>query len=224
MDFRLSDEQRMLDESAARFFETEFPFKTYRDALTSRQVFDPSRWQKMTDLGWLACAFPESVGGYGGTLVDAQLIARRMGERLALDPWLSLVVVPGKLLEFLGNSASMALLTAIVCGDSRVALACYEAASHHDPLLVETRLTARQGEWVLNGRKSIVEAGASVDYLLVTARDDSGNFDDRFLCFSALPKNYDHRKICQVFVDRSYVDHYLDYLCRNYTFQSQFSF
>ena len=175
MDFRLSDEQRMLDESAARFFETEFPFKTYRDALTSRQVFDPSRWQKMTDLGWLACAFPESVGGYGGTLVDAQLIARRMGERLALDPWLSLVVVPGKLLEFLGNSASMALLTAIVCGDSRVALACYEAASHHDPLLVETRLTARQGEWVLNGRKSIVEAGASVDYLLVTARDDSGN-------------------------------------------------
>lgn len=106
MDFRLSDERRMLDESAARFLEAELPFKKYRESVASCQVFDHSRWQKIVDLGWMACAFPESAGGYGGTLVDAQLIARRMGERLSLDPWLSLVVVPGKLLEFLRNPDS----------------------------------------------------------------------------------------------------------------------
>lgn len=174
MDFRLSDEQRMLDDSAARFLEAEFPFKTYRESVASLQAFDQSRWQKIADLGWMACAFPESVGGYGGTLVDTQLIARRMGERLSLDPWLPLAVVPGKLLEFLGTSDSMALLAEIVRGDSRIALACYETISHHDPLLVETRLTARNGKLVLRGRKSIVEAGARAGYLLVAARDDLG--------------------------------------------------
>lgn len=175
MDFRLSDEQRMLDESAARFLEAEFPFKKYREAVASRQAFDPSRWQKMADLGWMACAFPESVGGYGGTLIDAQLIARRMGERLSLDPWLALVMVPGKLLEFLGDPESMALLAALVSGEARVALACYETNSHHDPLQAETRLTAEKGELVLRGRKSIIEAGARAGHLLVTARDDLGN-------------------------------------------------
>lgn len=175
MDFRLSDEQRMLDESAARFLEAEFPFNKYRDSLASRQVFDQSRWQKMAELGWMACAFPESVGGFGGTLVDAQLIARRMGERLSLDPWLSHVVVPGKLLEFLGTGEALALLSAIVGGDARVVMACYEASSHHDPLQAETRLTAKNGEFVLRGRKSIVDAGSRAEHLLVTARDDLGN-------------------------------------------------
>lgn len=174
MDFRLSDEQRMLDDSAAKFLEAEFPFSLYRKSIASGQVFEPLRWQKIAELGWLACSFPESVGGFGGNLVDAQLIARRMGERLSLDPWLPLVMVPGKLLEFIGTADAMTLLAAIVRGDERVALACHETFSHHDALHADSRITARGGEFVLNGKKSIVEAATIANQMLVTARDELG--------------------------------------------------
>ena len=122
MDFRISDEQRMLDDSAAKFLAGQFTFDLYRKQLDAGVAFDEKRWQAIAELGWLALPFPESVGGYGGSLVDIQLIARRLGERLCTDPWLACAILPGKALEFAGSPAATALLAKIVAGETRAAL------------------------------------------------------------------------------------------------------
>lgn len=43
MDFRFSDEQRMLDESATRFLADTFPFDVYRAAIEGTSGFDAVR-------------------------------------------------------------------------------------------------------------------------------------------------------------------------------------
>jgi len=176
MDFRISDEQRMLDDSAAKFLAGQFTFDLYRKQLDAGVAFDEKRWAAIAELGWLALPFPESVGGFGGTLVDIQLIARRLGERLCTDPWLACAVLPGKALEFAGAPAALALLEKIVSGETRAALGAYEAASHYEPAVIATRATAAAaGGVTLNGTKSVVFGAEYAQVYLVTARDEKGD-------------------------------------------------
>lgn len=174
MDFRISDEQRMLDDSAAKFLAGQFTFDTYRKQLEAGIAFDEKRWQAMAELGWLALPFPEAVGGFGGTLVDIQLVARRLGERLCTDPWLACALTPGKALEYAGTPAATTLLASLVAGDTRAALAAYEANSHYDVARIGTRAVAAGGGLTLNGRKSVVFGAQYAHTLLVTARDAQG--------------------------------------------------
>lgn len=174
MDFRFSDEQRMLDESATRFLANTFPFDVYRAAIEDSNGFDAARWQQLTELGWLASPFPESVGGFGGSLVDVLMISRRMGERMSIDPWLTAALLPGKVLEHIGTPAALALLADIISGNVRVALAAYENASHYSTADISTRVTMSGGSQILSGSKSLVFAAPSAHRLLVTARDDNG--------------------------------------------------
>lgn len=174
MDFRISDEQRMLDDSAAKFLAGQFTFDLYRKQLDAGIAFDEKRWQAIAELGWLALPFPESVGGYGGSLVDIQLIARRLGERLCTDPWLACAILPGKALEFAGSPPATALLAKIVAGEARAALAAYEAGSHYDVEVIGTRATGA-GSVTLNGSKSVVFGAPHAQTILITARDEKGN-------------------------------------------------
>lgn len=174
MDFRFSDEQRMLDDSATRFLANTFPFETYRAAIEDPRGFDAARWRQLAELGWLASPFPESVGGFGGSLIDTQLIARRMGERMAIDPWLTAALLPGKVLEYVGTPVAMARLTSIVSGDLRIALAALEAGAHYDIAQIGTRITMAGGKHTVTGRKSLVFSAPCAQRFLVTARDDNG--------------------------------------------------
>ena len=174
MDFRFTDEQRMLDDSMTRFLADTFPFDTYRAAIEDARGFDAVRWRQMAELGWLALPFPESVGGFGGSLIDIQLIARRMGERMAIDPWLTAALLPGKVLEHVGTPTAMAQLASIVSGDLLVALAALEVGAHYDVAQISTRITMAEGGHAITGRKSLVFSAPCAQRFLVTARDDNG--------------------------------------------------
>lgn len=174
MDFRFSDEQRMLDDSATRYLANTFPFEAYRTAIDDPRGFDATRWRQLAELGWLASPFPESVGGFGGSLIDIQLIARRMGERMAIDPWLTAALLPGKVLEHVGTPVAMSRLADIVSGDLLIVLAALEADAHYDVAQISTRITMVGGKHTVTGRKSLVFSAPCAQRFLVTARDDNG--------------------------------------------------
>jgi len=169
MDFRLSDDQRMLDESASKYLAGQYSFDLYRKQLAADVAFDESRWTAMAELGWMALPFPESVGGFGGSLVDIQLIARRLGEKLCTDPWLTCAVLPGKVLEFAGGVNAMQLLSGVSACTTRGALAALEANSHYDPTLIATRVTENGDGIRIDGQKSVVFGAEYAHVLLVTA-------------------------------------------------------
>ncbi len=174
MDFRLSDDQRLLDDSASKYLAGQYSFDLYRKQLSDGIAFDSSRWSAMAELGWMALPFPESVGGFGGSLVDIQLIARRLGERLCTDPWLTCAILPGKLLEFVGTDSAKRLLADIAAGTARGAMAALETNGHYDPGLIATRVTESGDGIRLHGIKSVVFGAEYAHVLLVTARAQNG--------------------------------------------------
>lgn len=174
MDFRFSDEQRMLDDSAIKFLAGRYSFDKYRAQIAGTDPLDNTRWQEMAELGWMSLPFPESVGGFGGSLVDVSLVARRLGGALCIDPWLTTVILPGKLLEYAATKNATSRLAALADGSGRAGAALLEPGNHYNLLPRNTQLTEKDGRLLLSGRKSVVLGAAGCDLLIVSALNSKG--------------------------------------------------
>ncbi|MEQ1717930.1 MAG: acyl-CoA dehydrogenase family protein, partial [Hyphomicrobium sp.] len=70
MDFDLTDEQKALQDTLARFIEKDYTFDIRKPIITSAEGYSKAKWQQLADLGLLALPFPEANGGMDGTAVD----------------------------------------------------------------------------------------------------------------------------------------------------------
>jgi len=81
MQFGLSEEQTMIVDTVRSFVENEiYPFEN--EVEQSGQVRDELAQdlkQKVIDLGFYACNFPEEVGGAGLSHLDFTLVERELG-------------------------------------------------------------------------------------------------------------------------------------------------
>ncbi len=66
----------------------------------------------MGELGWLGIPFPESLGGFGGTFVDAALVIEKLGTTLVPEPFLASVVLAGSMILAAGSEAQKTALAA----------------------------------------------------------------------------------------------------------------
>jgi len=171
MDFDLSDEQRMLQDSVQRLLAEHCSFEQ-RQALLSGPADDGAAlWHQFSELGLLGLPFDEADGGFGGGPVDTFIVMRALGRALAPVPYLATVVLCGALLRVAASPAQRAaLVPAIAAGELKLAFAHSEAQARYD--LADVRTTARRlGDgWVLEGEKRFVLAGDSADRLIVSAR------------------------------------------------------
>ncbi len=99
MDFKLPENTTMIADTSRRYLKDNYSFDTYIAQLAENNHLEAGRWQAMKDLGWFGLPFAESVGGYGGSLLDVTSIVQEMGAALCLDPFVDLIVSPGKLLR-----------------------------------------------------------------------------------------------------------------------------
>lgn len=171
MDFSLSDEQRMLDETVTRLV-ADHGDPERRRAMLAERVSAPSRlWQTFAELGLLAMPFEEAVGGLGGDGVDLMLIMQALGHGLVPEAYLDGLVIPGSLLARLGNEAhQQQWLAPLLEGQHQLALAWHEADGRYDLDTPSTRSEHRGDGWHLCGRKQVVLNGPGAAALLVTAR------------------------------------------------------
>lgn len=165
MDFKFSENTTLIADTARRYLKENYSFDTYRAQLQENNHVDASRWQTMNDLGWFGLPFAESNGGYGCSLVDVAAIVREMGAALCLDPFVDLVVSPGKLLEYINNPSALALLEGIIAGKAKVATALYDKDAGYQVMTPSLRLSGN----CLSGQKHIVSDGGCADTVLVSA-------------------------------------------------------
>ena len=140
MDFDLSDEQRMLQDSVQRLLAQE------REAAPL--------WRHFAELGLLGLPFDEADGGLGGSAVDTCIVMEALGRALAPAPYLATVVLCGGLLRAAATPAQRARwVPAIAAGELQLAFAHSEAQARFD--LGDVQATAtRQGDgWRLQGEK-----------------------------------------------------------------------
>ncbi|MGH7003326.1 MAG: acyl-CoA dehydrogenase family protein, partial [Alphaproteobacteria bacterium] len=88
MSFALTDEQKLLAESVARFIAKDYTFETRRKIMASDDGWSRTTWKNFAELGWLAAPFAETDGGLGGGPVEAAIVMDGFGKGLVLEPYL----------------------------------------------------------------------------------------------------------------------------------------
>lgn len=171
MDFKLTEEQQMLQETAERLVRDVYDFESRNKFSQSEAGFSTAFWQQLGELGLTAIPFSEELGGFGGGGVETMLIMEQLGKGICLEPYMESVILAGGLISQLGNDTQKEeLLGAIATGELQAAVALDELNSHYDLANVTTTATQQGGDWVLSGRKGVVIGGQTAGKILVSAR------------------------------------------------------
>ncbi|WP_187275740.1 acyl-CoA dehydrogenase family protein [Parahaliea aestuarii] len=171
MSIELTEEQKMLQDSAERYLKNSYDFDQRQAASRSAKGFSDERWAQFAEMGWLAMPLPEEHGGFGFGAMEIMLLAEQMGRYLVVEPFLETVVVGGGLLA---RGATTALaeryLPAVAEGQLQVALAHGEEGKHASMINTATTAVDEGAHCRLNGVKSVVANGDQADVFIVSAR------------------------------------------------------
>ena len=182
MHFDLTDEQKMLGQTAESFAKKDSPVERFRKMREHETGWEKSMWEKIGgELGLTAIPFPEDLGGIGGGLVELYTVAVALGSSLVPEPFLQSIAVCGMAISQSGTDAQKeSVLAPVIEGKASLALAYAEDASRYDPALVAMEAKASGSDYVLSGEKAWVENGHAADTVIVAARtagkagDESG--------------------------------------------------
>lgn len=170
MDFKLSEEQQMLQDTAARLVRDAYPFDKREGFSRSELGYSADFWRQLGELGLTSVSLPEAYGGFGGG-VESMLVLTELGRGLCLEPYLQSVVHGGGLIAQLGSDAQKDhWLPRIASGEAQLAVALEEPQSHYQLHDVQTRAEQAGSGWKLSGRKAVVIGGQSATAILVSAR------------------------------------------------------
>lgn len=178
MDFELSDDQRLLQESVSRLLADTYSFAQRKAYAAAPEGYSTAMWSKFAELGLLGLPFAEDYGGYGGGSQEVMLVMQAFGRVLVLEPFLSTVVLCGTALRVAGSAEQkQALLPAIAEGNLKMSFAHGERQARYDLTDVITSAKRNGAGWVLDGSKTVVAHGEAADKLVVSARTSGDRYD-----------------------------------------------
>lgn len=177
MNFNLTEERQMLQDTLRRYLSDKYDTKTRNTIIDSDKGFSPEIWAELAELGVIGALFTEEQGGFGGKGFDLSTVFEELGRAGVVEPFLDTAVLGGGLIAALGNDEQQALIEDLIGGGLQLALAHGEPVARYDLSRVETTAKESGGQIVLNGRKSVVVNAEAADHLIVSARE-SGDVAD----------------------------------------------
>src|SRR5690606_18643021 len=114
VNFDLSDEQKMLADSAARYVRERCDLESRRQAAKSPEGFSRRHWRHFAEQGWLALTLPEDAGGLGLGLADLVVLMEELGRGLVAEPVVDTAVLCATLLAEGNHPATRAELLPLV--------------------------------------------------------------------------------------------------------------
>ncbi len=178
MNFDLSEEQQLLQDSVARFIEDNYALETRQHLVASDLGFSEPYWQTMADLGWLGINVPEAHGGIGGNQSDTMVLMQALGQGLVLEPiFASAILGTRAIVDGANEDTCTRLLPSLVSGERRLSVAYAEEQARFDLDDVVTRITPQDDGYRISGRKSMVFHAQGSDYLVVSGRSYGGQID-----------------------------------------------
>ena len=203
MNFDLTEEQQMLQDSVRRYVERTYTFDARARLVESGGGFSRETWKTLADMGWLMSPIPEQYGGMGFSAVETALIAEELGRGLVLEPYALCGVLPAAIVHRCGAEPQKeALLTGIGNGERLLAVAHSEPEARGCVSHVSAAAKRQaDGRYVLHGRKSLVVGAPVADWILVVARSAGDVRDEDGICVFLLdPKSSGVRlEACRLF-------------------------
>jgi hypothetical protein len=173
MDFRLTDEQRLLAKSVREFAETELrPHVREWDAA---QHFPSEVLPSLAALGLLGIQVPETYGGAGLSPLDYCICIEELSR---VDPAVALSVAAhnglcsSHILMFGTEDQKRRFLVPLARGERVGAWALTESTSGSDAAGMRTSAVRDGDSWVLNGAKTFTTHGSVGDIIVVMAVTD----------------------------------------------------
>ena len=176
MDFRLSDEQKLLRENIVKFAQGELN----RDvaARDADQVFSHALWRKCAEIGIQGLPVPEEYGGSGADTLSCAIALEALGYGcrdgglvFSLCAHVLACVVP---IWMHGNEEQKQRYLPGLCDGSSIGMhAITEPGTGSDSFAMRTRAQRQGNEWRLNGSKTFVSNGPIGDVAIVFAVTDS---------------------------------------------------
>lgn len=130
MEFALTDEQVMLQDTIVRTLDRVCPLDRVRASAAANEPYAPEVWAALTELGLAGLIIPEEHGGSGLTLLDAALASESLGRSVAPVPFVSSAVMAPLALMGSGSPAQQAhWLPKLAGGEAIAGVAVSEQAS-----------------------------------------------------------------------------------------------
>jgi alkylation response protein AidB-like acyl-CoA dehydrogenase len=178
MDFSLSEEQQMLQNSIARFVQNDYDFESRSKLVKNDTGYSLEHWKLFAELGWLMVPFSEDEGGLGGSATDLMVVMEEFGKGIVIEPFLATAIIGGGLISKAGNAQQKeTLISGIMDGSLQLAFAYAEPKSRYNLAQVETSAKKNGEGFELNGHKAVVLNGPNANKIIVSART-SGQASD----------------------------------------------
>ena len=175
MDVLLTEEEKMVRNSAREFLEAECSTTLVREMETDPKGYPPVLWRKAAELGWQGMALPEKYGGQDLPLVYLGLIFAEVGRAVAPLPLHSTVVAALTIAKDGTEAQREAILPAVVRGDAVLTWAFTERDPRFLPETIHTQAVASGDHFVINGTKLFVDNFVAADQCLVACRTAPGS-------------------------------------------------
>jgi acyl-CoA dehydrogenase len=173
MDFRLTDEQKMMIDTARQIGER-FGLEYWRKQ-DAAKAFPTEYWRAVCDAGLCGVALPTEHGGSGLGMLEMALIVESLsatgggstvGQLFMINP-----IFGGVSIARFGNEKMRAeLLPKIISGEINCCMALTEPDAGTNTLEIKSFAAADGPGWRLNGRKIWITGVASATKMLVIAR------------------------------------------------------
>jgi butyryl-CoA dehydrogenase len=184
IDFELTDEQRLIRETAREFTDKEIvPVARENDR---NERFDTELVQKIADMGFLGAIVSEEYGGRGLDYLSYGLIVEEIGRgdssaRTVVSVQTSLVA---KTVENWGSEEQkQEWLPKLCSGEALGCFALTEPDTGSDAANQKTRATKVDGGWKISGQKMFISMGNYAQLALVFAQTDPEQGYRGLACF-----------------------------------------
>jgi butyryl-CoA dehydrogenase len=172
MDFELTDEQRMMQETARKFSENELaPYAGEADA---EEEFPRRAWTKLSELGFAGVTIPEAFGGLGMDYISVVAVMEEIAKGcIAIAGTYSVHLTTQYLLSAYGSlEQKERFLGKMAEGSAIGALCVTEANAGSDVASMVSMATKDEGDYVIGGSKLFTTTGGEADLYFVYAKTD----------------------------------------------------
>jgi alkylation response protein AidB-like acyl-CoA dehydrogenase len=146
MDFGLSEDQRLLENTIRSFLADRVPITRVRELRDAACPNDRKIWRELAELGATGILISEEHGGSGLALLDAALVAQSLGHAVTPTPFLSSAVMVPVALAALDDAKTRAWRAGIAGGELVFGVALTESFSVREGAGVELRGGALHGK------------------------------------------------------------------------------
>ena len=178
MEFGLSEEQVILQESVRRLFEEQSPLDRVRDIAETGTGFDEALWSSVVELGILGALVPEQYGGLAMSFFDAFLVLEAAGRCTAPVPLLGTMILAPLAVSLAGSEAQKEqYLPKLASGQCRASVALGELLAQRDEagLTLEGDKLSGKSLYAMDaGIADIFVVAIGGDTLALVARDAPG--------------------------------------------------